>query len=130
MIEKIGKKKRGRPCKTIDWKLVEKRAREGCSGITISRDLGIIKSTLYDACRREKKISFDDYVSQCRATGDCAIIGKIYTLALRGNTRLLEMLAKERLGWGKNEAVISIEIEEGFTAIMNYYKDLQNKRIA
>ena len=91
-----------RPKIKIDWEAVDKFVKAGASGPEIAGFLGIHYNTFYLRYQKERGIGF----SEARPSGDasgCAMLRlRQFQSAMSGNTRMLEVLGKERLGQGQN----------------------------
>lgn len=86
----------GRYHKEIPWETVDRCLVAGCSGWEVAAYLGIHKTTLYNACEREKGVAFKDYLLEKRDKGNAQILGKQYELAMNGDRSMLIWLGKNR----------------------------------
>jgi transposase len=59
---------KGRTAKAIDWQLVEKMLRSMNDGPEIAERLGVHTDTLYRACKKQHKMSFQDYAASMYAS--------------------------------------------------------------
>ena len=97
-----------RPKKEINWDIVEKKMEAGCSakeicGSTLDTD------TFYRRFKEEYGKSFGDYSAEFYSVGNGNLKFTQYMKALSGNTNMLTLLGKERLGQGNTE--ISDEVQ-------------------
>jgi hypothetical protein len=89
----------GRNLISIDWDKAASYAQAGCNGVQIAGMLGIHPNTLYEACDRENKLSFSDWIAAKRSKGDAMIIAKQFEAAIKnGDKTMLIWLGKQRLG--------------------------------
>jgi len=96
-----------RPCKEINWDIVEKRMEAGNSAATISSMHFIDTDTFYRRFKERYNCSFGDYSAKFHECGKSNIIFTQYMKALSGNTKMLELLGKEWCGQGKEIEKIS-----------------------
>jgi len=94
----------GRPLTEIDWSRVEKSLMAGCNGAQIAANLGIHADTLYNACEREKGMTFSAFSAYYRQKGDLLLHEAQFTVAIGDETRdiapdksMLIWLGKNRL---------------------------------
>lgn len=88
---------RGRKKISIDWERVEQMAMAGGNGQQISASLGIHYDTLVNACLREKKTNFSEYLLSKRQKGNQLLFEKQFELAKKGDRAMLIWLGKQRL---------------------------------
>lgn len=91
-----------RPKKDINWDIVEKKMEAGCSAREIASGVCDI-DTFYDRFKEHFGKSFSDYSDDYYSAGDGNIKFTQYMKALSGNTNMLTLLGKERLGQGKEQ---------------------------
>jgi len=91
----------------INWEIVEKRMESGCSGIEIAGALRIDSDTFYRRYRQQYKKRFADNTASLYSAGDGNLKFTQYMKALSGNTNMLTLLGRERLGQGKDEVKTS-----------------------
>lgn len=104
----------GRPTIPIDWSTVESLLMADCSGIEIASNLGIDKSTLYDACEREKGDNFTNYSTKFKQKGESLLRKAQYDVAMGDNKKgvqpdksMLIWLGKNRLNQSDKQEVKS-----------------------
>ena len=77
--------------KHIDWTMVDKMLRAGCTGVEVAARLGMHPETLYCRCEKEKRIEFTAYQAIKRSDGkallrevqhEMAIVDKNPTIAI------------------------------------------------
>jgi hypothetical protein len=103
MLASLAKsKRRGRPRKTINWQIVDFLCFRGAGLTEIASQLGISSDTLERAVNREKRMNFAAYSRVWRIRGAPALRARIWDEAMKGDKRLLRLLAREYLGLGKN----------------------------
>lgn len=94
----------GRPCVTIDWKLVENALQSHCTGPEIAAYLGIHPETLYDNVRRKFGITFTDYSAKFKAKGKSLLRMTQFDEAIRKRDRgMLVWLGKQILDQRDNK---------------------------
>lgn len=96
-----------RPPKPINWELVEKRMEAGSNAKEIAGSLHIDINTFYDRFKLEYGKSFADFAEKSYEAGNSNIRLTQYVKALAGNTNMMVLLGKERLGQGKEEVKVS-----------------------
>lgn len=96
-----------RPQKEIDWNEVELRMKCGENAKTISQRFNIDTDTFYRRFKEEFSFSFGDYSAVYYEIGNQDILYTQFINALAGNTKLLELLGRERCGQGKEKEAIS-----------------------
>lgn len=89
-----------RPKKDINWDLVEKRMEAGCSAREIAGSIPIDINNFYDRFKQEYGKGFADFADEFHKAGDGNIKFTQYMKALAGNTNMLTLLGRERLGQG------------------------------
>lgn len=94
-----------RPKKEINWELVEKRMEAGCKGVEISAYLRIDSNTFYRRFEEQYSKRFVDSVGDLYSAGDANLKFTQYMKALSGNTNMLTLLGRERLGQGKEDEI-------------------------
>lgn len=77
------KPKRRIAVKPIDWRVVDRMLRKGCTGVEVAARLGIHYNTLYERCQKEKKCDFTAYVAQKRSDGAAYIREIQYDVAVK-----------------------------------------------
>lgn len=81
----------------IDWKKVDNALMAGSNGVQVAAMLGIHYDTLANACQREHKTNFSDYLQAKREKGNNLLLNKQYELAMKGDRGMLIWLGKQRL---------------------------------
>lgn len=90
----------GRKKAIIDWEgTVVPLLMSGAGATTISRALGVGEQTIYRACERDNKVSFEEYRRQNLALGTEALIKKGYQMAMKGDRTMLIFYLKNRAGY-------------------------------
>jgi hypothetical protein len=97
MENKHKKGKAGRPQAKINWKLVDKRCAAQCTIREICAELGIDRSTLLRACKREKRVDFAAYFREKRHGGVGSLRSAQFATALGGNPAMQIWLGKQLL---------------------------------
>jgi len=92
-----------RPKKEINWDLVEKRMEAGCSAKEIAGAIPCDLDTFYSRFKLEFGKAFSDYSDEFYSAGDGNLRFTQYMKALAGNTNMLTLLGKERLGQGEEK---------------------------
>lgn len=101
------KKKTGRPKVKIDWEFVDSYLKAQCPGTEIAATIGICSDTLYRACEREKKMTFDAYSQEKKSIGQSILRATQFNTAigftnkdgvLYPNTTMQIWLGKQILG--------------------------------
>lgn len=87
-------KRTGRPRAEVNWKLVQNFAAAHCTAEEIGAFLGLDAKTLENACKREHKISFSEYLSNNRLVGLLSLRSKRYAKAMKGDNTMLLQLCK------------------------------------
>lgn len=95
-----------RPKKEIDWNIVEKKMESGCSAREICSGVCDL-DTFYNRFKEHYGKSFGDYSDDYYSVGDGNIKFTQYMKAISGNTNMLTLLGRERLGQGKEQEKIS-----------------------
>lgn len=88
----------GRPRIEIDWPLVDNLCAIHCTGPEIASVLGVSEDTMTRACKREKKLTFADYIRQKSLKGKASLRRQMWKLAESGNAVMLIFIAKNWLG--------------------------------
>lgn len=109
----------GRPPKPIDWEKVDRCLESGCSGVQTASYIGVHAETLYDACVREKEMSFTDYSSKKSQKGESMIAMKQFQEAMKGDRGMLIWLGKQRLKQ-RDSKDSRIELENPQIGIINF----------
>lgn len=91
--------------KTIDWERVNKLCQAGCNSSEIAAFLGIDRGLLYNHCLEVHKVSWSDYKSTQRSSGNAHLKEKQYSIALNGDKVMLIWLGKNRLGQSERHVV-------------------------
>jgi hypothetical protein len=81
----------------IDWEKVDAMGVIQCTGEEMAAVLGISYNTLERACKRDKKIKFEDYIEQKKKGGKASLRRKQWKLAEAGNPTMLIWLGKNML---------------------------------
>lgn len=114
----------------IDWKKVEKMAICGASGIEIASALGVDKATLYNYCKKEYGISWEEYKQQKKQKGDTSLKMKQFELAMAGDRSMLVWLGKNRLGQSDIQKIDHSSKGDKINVVLNIDKDdLKNSPI-
>lgn len=120
-----------RPEKLIDWQRVDELLEAGCLGTEIASFFGMHPNTFYDRVVAKYNMSFTDYSSQKRATGEALIREAQYKKAIKKlDNSMLIWLGKQRLGQREDnsEKREPEEILQPFLEIMAQLKELQSQR--
>lgn len=91
--------------KEINWDIVEKKMEAGCTAKEIAGSVGLCLDTFYDKVKLEYGKGFADIAERSYAAGDGNLKFTQYMKALSGNSHMLILLGKERLGQGKDQVV-------------------------
>lgn len=119
-------KRSARPLIPIDWNKVEIWIKAGCSGVEIAGMIGCTHETFYERYIQEYGSSFSTARSRIEPSGNGMIRTRQFHSAMQGNTRMLELLGKERLGQGRNNESLSPN-DSGLSMIQDLIK--QNKEL-
>lgn len=113
------KDKTGRAKIPIDWDLVDKFLVMGGTGAQIAAQIGVHPETLYNRCVSDRGATFTDYSYMMREKGNLHLLGKQYSLAMKGDKSLLIWLGKNRLGQSdKIEQKVDSSIEVSQKSIL------------
>lgn len=118
------------PKKEIDWELVDRKLKAGCTGVEIASCLGIHPDTLYIRTQDEKGIGFSDYSQQKKAAGDSSIREAQFNKAIEGDNTMLIWLGKNRLKQSESPQEISVNADtlKNFNDLMGQISSLQSSR--
>lgn len=83
--------------KKIDWKKIDSLLVAGCSGREAASCIGVGASCLYEACEREKKMPFSEYIQIKKSKGNGMIRVKQFEKAMKGDNVMLKLLGTNRL---------------------------------
>ena len=75
----------------------------GCSAKEIAGSIPIDISNFYDRFKEEHGKGFADFADEFHSAGDGNIKFTQYMKAMSGNTHMLTLLGRERLGQGKDQ---------------------------
>ncbi len=103
-----------RPPKPINWAEVEKRMEIGQNGIEIASCLRLDVDTFYRRFKEEYGENFGGYAAKLPVCGPQNILFMQYIKAMKGNTKMLELLGREWLGQGKGEDINKKDLEAKF----------------
>jgi IS30 family transposase len=81
----------------IDWEIVDELCAVQCTESEIAAHLKIHRETLLKACKRDHKMTFDEYSRKKREAGFTSLRHKQYEKALSGDTTMLIWLGKQYL---------------------------------
>lgn len=87
----------GSPQIVIDWPKVDALCKIQCTGVEIASVIDVSYPTLERACRREKKINFDEYLTIKKLGGKASLRRRQWKLAEGGNATMLIWLGKNVL---------------------------------
>jgi len=120
-----------RPEKPINWKRVDELLIAGCYGTEIAGHFDMHPQTFYLRVEDKYKMSFTEYSSEKRCTGDSLIREKQFKKALEGDNVMLVWLGKNRLKQKESpeESTITEQTKEQFNAIMAQLSDLQSSAL-
>jgi hypothetical protein len=90
--------KKGRPLADIDWDKVDSMCKIQCTGDEIASVLDLSYDTLQRACKREKGMSFADYLPQKAMAGKASLRRVQWKAATGGNSTMMVWLGKNVLG--------------------------------
>ena len=99
----------GRPRISIDWHQVEKLCELQCTEEEIAQFFDCSISTLYRACLRTHKVTFDEYNKRYKGLGKISLRRKMHEMAMDGNVPMLIWLSKQYLGH-INEPNIQVQV--------------------
>jgi hypothetical protein len=91
-------KKKGRPLADIDWDKVDSMCKIQCTGDEVASVLNLSYDTLQRACKREKGMSFADYLPQKALAGKASLRRTQWKTATGGNPTMQIWLGKNMLG--------------------------------
>lgn len=91
-------KKKGRPLAYIDWDKVDSMCKIQCTGEEIASVLDLSYDTLQRACKREKGMSFAEYLPQKALSGKASLRRTQWKTATGGNATMQIWLGKNMLG--------------------------------
>lgn len=94
-----------RPLAVIDWDLVKRFLRSGCSGTEIAAYIGISKNVIYERCQQDHEIQFSEYAQMHKRSGNAMIRNKQFELAMEGDRVMLIWLGRQRLGQRDNPGI-------------------------
>jgi hypothetical protein len=89
----------GRPLTVVDWDNVRDLLAYTATGTEIAACLGIHEDTLYRACKRDNKVSWEEWNQPLKTKKTVEMRKRIYDLAMGGNTQLLILWARRYLGF-------------------------------
>jgi len=89
--------KTGRPKAVIDWAKVDRYLQAQCEGTGIAGLLGVHPNTLYEACKKDHKISFSEYSANKKSEGKEILRAKQFQVAMEGDKTMLVWLGKQYL---------------------------------
>lgn len=102
----------GRPKIIIDFTLLDKLCGLHCTQEEIASILNISVDTLNNKCKSIFKMSFSDYISQKKRSGNISLRRKQMEVALSGDKTMLIWLGKQYLGQvDKQETEITGDIK-------------------
>ncbi len=118
-----------RPCKPIDWKLVDTLLMSGCTGTEIATHFDMNKHTFYLRVEKEYGMTFTDYSSEKKQKGESLLRHKQFEVALKGDKTMLVWLGKNRLGQKETEERNTIAPNDVYlTAIIAELKSMKEKK--
>ena len=118
-----------KPCRPqipIDWKMVDKLLESGCIGTDIAGSLGCHPQTFYDRCWKENGVTFTEYASQRRSSGDNLLRAAQMQVALQGNTSMLIWLGKNRLSQ-KDDPVQDVAFNGTLAVMLDSLKTMKKQ---
>ena len=89
--------KRGPPKTIIDWKKVESMCKIQCTGEEIAGVLDMDYDTLQNACKRDHKVKFSEYIATKRQGGKASLRRMQWKNADEGGTTMQIWLGKQYL---------------------------------
>jgi hypothetical protein len=108
----------------INWQVVDKMLRAGCSGVEVAARLGMSADNLYSRCEKEKQTEFSAYAAQKKANGQALLREAQFDAAVEGKDRtLLIWLGKQMLEQREPEPRT---IEACRPALLEYLERLRN----
>jgi hypothetical protein len=90
----------------IDWSMVDKLLKSGCTGSEIAGYFGISKNTMYLRAKEEHGINFSEYSQMQRKGGNAILRNKQFDVAMDGDRGMLIWLGRQRLGQRDNPAIV------------------------
>jgi hypothetical protein len=116
--------------KEVDWELVDRKLRAGCTGVEIAACLGMHPDTLYLKTRAAHAVTFSVYSQQKRADGESNLREAQYNKAMQGDNTMLVWLGKNRLKQSDSpqEVSVSAETVSQFNSLMSQISSLQEER--
>lgn len=125
-------KKKFRPEKIINWKLVDELLLAGCLGTEIAPHFDMHVNTFYDRVKQETGVCFTEYSTEKRSKGESLLRHQQYKKALGvttdGDNTLLIWLGKNRLHQrdAPQEINVSTETLTQFEALMSQMRQNQS----
>lgn len=120
-----------RPEKKIDWVRVDELLEAGCLGTEIAAYYGMHPNTFYDRVAAQYNMSFTDFSSQRKSSGEALIREAQYKKAIKkqDNTMLI-WLGKQRLGQRENHIDTSgtEDLNKRYLDVISQLTSLQSTR--
>lgn len=98
----------GRNNALIDWKFVDQKLAEGCSGMEIAASIGINMRTLYTRCKKDRKMNFEELAQTMRSKGVAFAKSAFFRKAfIEKDTASAIFWMKNNAGWSDKRQVES-----------------------
>lgn len=100
-----------RPNKPIDWQRVEELLEANCHGTEIASIYGMHPNTFYDRVVQEYGMSFTEFSTRKKETGNAYLREAQYLKALDKDNTMLVWLGKNRLNQSDKSEVVYVSDE-------------------
>jgi predicted metal-binding transcription factor (methanogenesis marker protein 9) len=120
-----------RPEIPIDWERVDELLIAGCLGTEIASYFSMHPNTFYDRVVAKYNVSFTEYSTQKKATGEALLREAQFKKAIKKHDNtMLVWLGKQRLGQKEtpSDHVVSEEIMKHYIEVMSQIATLQSDR--
>jgi hypothetical protein len=116
----------GRPCKPIDWEIVESMIEAGCTLTGIASRFRIDPTNFSDQFVNRYGVLFTYYAAKLRCTGIDNIRHIQYQKALEGNTQMLTILGREWLGQEREQKQASQSDSDRLDSLISQLESLRS----
>jgi hypothetical protein len=116
----------GRPCKPIDWDIVESMIEAGCTMTGIAAKFRINHTNFSDQFVKRYGMLFTEYATQLRGAGVDNIRHTQYVKALEGNTQMLTILGREWLGQEREQKQASQSDSDRLDSLISQLESLRS----
>jgi IS30 family transposase len=82
----------------INWEVVDQLLEKQCTEREIASALKICPDTLLRGCKRERKMTFEQYAHEKRPAGQASLRSLLWRLAMAGDSKVAIHLSKHYLG--------------------------------